>query len=250
MLEIHIKFKSILSHFTNYLWFVKDNSVNLGNYFTYSNESKLIRVTTAVPGYSKSTGDFEVTIFTNQELQLAAQIYDQVLSLESNKVYNNLPKLAVDESLKVYDGEYHYIDQSKTNRIERCISFLSMARSQTFLPLKISLYIGILESLFTTDASEVVHKVSERVSFYLGGEYETRISVYKSCKSAYTIRSKFFHGQSLPGNFGSLENLKILSKTTDDILRKVITNVILKDSEIFLSSTENLNLYFERLIFK
>ena len=126
--------------------------------------------------------------------------------------------------------------------------FLTLARSNSFLPLKISFYIAILETLFTTDNNEVTHKVSERISFYLSDKLN-KLNTFKIVKECYGIRSKFVHGQKLDRKYDN-DALKEKSSELDDIIRILLNKVILEESDMFLSNDHILNESFNKLIFR
>jgi hypothetical protein len=133
------------------------------------------------------------------------------------------------------------------NNIERAMAFLNTARWTSNIPQKITHYMSILECLFSVDASEIVHKVSERVAQYLGESSTEKVEIYKLVKAAYGIRSAFVHGGT---NKMSDVQLCDLSKKTDDIIRRVLTKVITKDHVQFLKSNNAMTEYFNSLIFQ
>jgi len=127
--------------------------------------------------------------------------------------------------------------------------FLSLARGSSFLPLKISSYIEIFETLFTTDNSEVSHKVSERLAFYIGGSGDDKYKNFKIMKTAYGIRSKFVHGQKLDKSIQSIDDLIAISTRMDQIVRLLLTKIIVEDSFVFLQDDNTLNQYLSNMIF-
>ena len=240
-----LKFKSRLNHLINYLWFSKDCAANIGGTYSYIIEKKLTYQIIAVAGFSNAKGEFvNNAIFSNRDFELSEKVYDKVVHLQTKIDFKHTVEIAPQ---KVYDSPYHYTNQAKTNSIDRAFTFLMMARSNSFLPLKISLHVAILECLFTIDSSEVIHKVSERVAFYIGGELENKIEIFKRVKEAYSVRSKFFHGQAIKG--GSIEKMQEISVSIDDIVRVVLHKVIFEDSELFLSSQQELQKHFNKQLF-
>nr|WP_305462904.1 HEPN domain-containing protein [Photobacterium leiognathi] len=90
-------------------------------------------------------------------------------------------------------------------------------------------YCSAFESLFSTDNSELTHKLSERVAFFLKDFGFNPVEVFDDLKSFYVIRSKVTHGDSLKTN--KEQSLSSLSQRCDNYLR-VILNIILSDSEL------------------
>jgi len=242
--------KTIYNQLINYLWFLKDNSSSVSDVIAYvpSIAGKIYQIGHGA-GFSKADGTFQTTVFTVDDLHTATKIYCAIAGLQQDEKINR-PEIKTTKDPAVIDSAYHYRNHSKTNRIERALSFLFMARATSFLPLKISLYISVLESLFTTDVGEIVHKISERLSLYIGGDYENRIDLYKFMKQAYGVRSKFFHGQKQDKGKGETKSLQDCAIELDSILRVTLTNVIVNDSQLFTTKTDDLlNDFFNKLIF-
>jgi hypothetical protein len=105
---------------------------------------------------------------------------------------------------------------------------------------------NLYECLFTTDASEIIHKMSERVACYYTQDKAKRLEVFKLIKSAYTIRSRYFHGKDL-GKDKVLKSVPEVLKQIDDLTREIFTKVIMEDQEIF--GEKDMEPFFEKLIF-
>ncbi|HEY0356591.1 MAG TPA: hypothetical protein VGC29_10325 [Flavisolibacter sp.] len=243
---------SRLHQFINCLWFVKNCSVNVGYCYTFSPDNKHVLCNTKQASFSNYNGGTEEVQIFKKDLEYAENIYNKMLGMASDDSKIELPKIEYDFTKPrpvTSDGPYHYKDYNKNNRIERAFSFLTMARTNSFLPLKIALTMSLLECLFTTDRQEVTHKVCERVAVYVGGSFEEKIANYKTIKEAYDIRSGFFHGQDIDKKKDNRINLQKSSKNVDDLLRLVMNKVILEDSKVFNNSDENRKNYFFKMIF-
>ena len=90
----------------------------------------------------------------------------------------------------------------------------------------------IFECLFATEASEVTHKVAERVAFYIGNEGKK--DIFKVMKAAYNVRSRYLHGEELLNSQKGREYQTRLSSEIDDIARYLLTRIIMEDSSNFL----------------
>lgn len=236
---------SVFNHFTDYLWFAKDNSINIGTVFCYDKENKKINIRLKSGGFSNAEGLFESTTIGLDELNVAFVTYHQML-----KHHTPTPKrdeLKDMETPILQAGDWNYKSYNVNNRIERALSFLSMARSNEFLPLKISLYIAVIACLFTTTNVEVTHKVCERVALYLGGTFQQKQTNFDAVDDAYSVRSQFFHGQALKKNWDKRERLVTISKATDNLLREILSQIILFDYNVFLDEKE-LPIFFKRLL--
>lgn len=142
-----------------------------------------------------------------------------------------------------------FLDKS-FSRIGRSLSYINSARKEQNPALKIAHYCIALEALFSTDNSELTHKLSERVAIFLI-DYDLKpIDTYNEIRSYYKIRSSIMHGDYVKKN--DMDNLSLTSQKCDKILRKII-NAILnnpKTKEIFESNNETLTTYFNEKIFK
>jgi len=223
-----------LTSYLSFLWFVKDNSVNLLDTYTYVPEIQQNNFFARSNGvhFSNCLGEFADVSFTLENLAFVEEIFNKIKTLVG-MLDTQIPVAPLKKGTNIETPRFNQHKYNETNRISRAITFLQLARSQSFLPLKISFYTAILECLFTTDSQEVSHKVGERTSYYLGDndKYDT----YKHIKLAYGLRSKFFHGQRLENKISDLVKQKELSKTIDDIIRRALTQIIMVDSKKFLN---------------
>ena len=135
------------------------------------------------------------------------------------------------------------------SRIGRSLRFINSARLDPHPALKIAHYCSALESLFSTDKSELTHKLSERVALFLKEFDYTAGEVFDQVKSYYNIRSTVMHGSKITPQ--KAKNLAHLSKECDNLLR-VIINIILNDTQIanvFDGPESELEKYFRAKLF-
>lgn len=141
-----------------------------------------------------------------------------------------------------------FMMQKNYSRIGRSLIFVKQAREAKNIAYKIANYCSAFETIFSTDNSELTYKLSERVAFFLKNDLNMN-ETFKSMKNAYGIRSKLTHGDVLTNK--QIDNIFDISKETDSILR-ISLNKILENDElrnIFDSNNENVEKYFEKLIF-
>jgi hypothetical protein len=81
-----------------------------------------------------------------------------------------------------------------------------------------------LESLCSTDTSEVVHKVAVACALCLGVNVEKRKELYKQAKGLYAIRSRVIHGS---GRRVKKEELMQLEQLSRQLLRYVLDDDVL-----------------------
>lgn len=197
--------------FVNSLWLIKDNSVFIkdgylqmyhkGDIFgsnVVSNSLSLMPVTASC--------QMENIVFSREEIISAREIFN-----ENPFDVKNLTK----EQLQFPSKN----PLTKTSgRIGRANYFTTIARDTKSLPIKILNYCTALECLFTSDNSEVTHKISERLARYLGADLQQRKEFFQLVKDAYKIRSKAIHGQAIKDN---KENMIRISVGLDDTLRNI-----------------------------
>jgi hypothetical protein len=224
------------------LWLVKDNSVQFElAHLIYENEiSKTVHSNFWNSSYSLSTGIREATQFQKEEISKTNELFKLVLVIHINS------------NEKVNDN---VLLTSTVSRLNRAFYFLRAARTTREIGTKVSLYCSVLESLFSVSTTELKHRLSETVAFFLSKDFENRKSTYKTIQNAYDIRSSVIHGDGIQSKFLK-EGAKILKETavgTDDILRKCFLK-ILESEELYQLFTEKskteISEYFQNLIFQ
>ena len=232
--------------FLTFLWFIKDNSISVEEAFgIFANEEKS-KWWTDHTVYSTCDGKFRNTAFTSNEMAKAIDLlfaYVNICPETADTKKSDFLGELTSASSHMGPGLDPYCQQ---NRIERALTFLNTARSSPHLPQKITHYMSILECLFSADANEVVHKVSERTAYFVGENKADRITIFKVIKGAYDVRSKFVHGQKIKQQPDPLRNISI---KVDDITRRVLTKIILSEHVIFLEKDEHLAKYLNEIIF-
>jgi hypothetical protein len=134
-------------------------------------------------------------------------------------------------------------------RSGRAIQYVDAARKSANLAFKIAHYCSALETLFTTEATELAHKLSERVAFFLGERGYDRWAVFSTIKNAYNVRSKLVHGDTLKA--AQIEELHLISQQCDNYLRLILTSIFenVELKKVFDSEPGAIEEYFARLIF-
>ncbi len=133
-------------------------------------------------------------------------------------------------------------------RSGRAFKYINSARNAPDIGFKIAHYMSAFEALFSTSSSELSHKLSERVAFFLSQHGFNRKTVFKEIKSGYDIRSKLVHGDSVSNS--SRENIVHISKACDSYLRSIMKLLFgpQKLVNLFEVSQTELDEYFEHLI--
>ena len=183
------------------------------------------------PSLSGGYTDTEVSM-TASELGLWGQTNDLVESYLSDASSSSL----------------EFMMEKSYARSGRAMRFVSAARGAPDLAFKIANYCSALETLFTTESSEVAHKLAERVAFFLGERGHNRREVFSKIKNAYGVRSKLVHGDTLKAN--QIAELPALSGQCDGYLRIILRAIFESKTlkAIFDSHNSAIEKYFSQLI--
>ena len=238
----------ILENFISFLWLVKDNCCGLDTFYTYAPSAKKIMHKKDSSAFSTCKGKENETIyFSTEEILNAIDLFVKGSSLFYHKNVR-IKKAEDQEQLSIIKRDITPYDFKKVTRIERAFQFLIMARKTSQLPLKISLYMCIYETLFYgTNSGEISHQIAERVALYTVNARFLRHGIYRQIKEAYKVRSIYFHGNSFKGY---KKDLSEISFYLDDLTRNILSKIILKDSAIFLQEDDLLEQSFHDLIFE
>lgn len=154
--------------------------------------------------------------------------------------------LSVRRMLDVRIGDAGYLedptDPPDLGRMGRFLYLLQGARGHHDLGLKTGFYMTALEALFSTSSSELSHKLSERVAYFLASAAGERKDLYQHLKRAYTLRSTVFHG-----DHPSKKQRKSLidsSRFCDDVCRRVLLR-FMREGDLYelFSTTASLEEY-------
>jgi Apea-like HEPN len=134
-------------------------------------------------------------------------------------------------------------------RSGRAMQFVVAARRAQDLAFKIANYCSALETLFTTESTELAHKLAERVAFFLADKGFNRRAVYTTVKLAYGIRSKLVHGDTLKPS--QVNGLPALSVECDVFVRTILLAIFSSPGlqQVFDSQNDAIEDHFAKLIF-
>lgn len=263
--ETHFRMK-VLEGYLGYLWFIRDNSISPNIVYAFIKENKNSYNIGHNLNYKfAADGKIKTDIsFTENEIKYVQVVMDAYSKITEN---HNITQEHTDGSLSDSQrtmgpsivvntsSAKHYDD---FNRIERAMMFLAKARSEHYVPLKVSFYMPVFEALFAYESEGVNFKVPIRVGNYIGKDAAERKAIFDKIRFAYNIRSRFLHGDKLNTSekkvdqnkkmkkgYVSMEDVYNSAKEVDEILRRVLTKVVMHDSEKFLCEqgtfVENLN---------
>lgn len=227
------------------LWLVKDNSVSMRNIYLYTEDDtdQAVASRTLQDVCLNALGEQSVTIFTEEEFDEAINwlnILKPYLSGKNRESEELKEGLVKDDSHDIY---------MKNDRFLRALRFIFLARSQSFIPERITSFVSAMETLLSTSNAELKFQVSSRACKILGGELEERKRNYDIVREAYDLRSSYVHGSELYKKYrsdnGKLDNL---AKNVDNLMRELIRVLLEKHSDLAGMSNDQLNDWFTNLI--
>jgi hypothetical protein len=238
----------INSHLQTYLislWFVKNCSTNINKCIVTNVDTGEASINAKAFLYTDSKGLYPSAIFKISELKNAFARLGKIWEFFLKGNPDIIPESTY-EGLKA--NKFTSLPYKNLPRIGRSLMFLDLARSQPLLPLKISFYIVLLESLFTSTTSEVTHQVSERTALFVGTNKTEKKEIFNVIKKAYNYRSTYMHGQLIKN---PIEELQVTAFQIDNVIRKLYIKILDGESEIFQEAdNEKYNDYFRDLIFQ
>ncbi len=115
--------------------------------------------------------------------------------------------------------------QGSTGRLPTALTYYNQAfRRDIALPVRfLGLMMGI-EALFSHDAREISHQVSERIAFFLSRHEDKRLRLYESMKKWYGIRSLVAHGGALNPQRNYSTEFSALLRTLRAALLRILNN--------------------------
>ena len=228
IIELARKYNGMSQTLLNAFWLVKDNSINFNTTFVYDTEKISSTCCYKYICFLCADGSRHKTEFSENEMNEVDKNLKGLLEISDNS------ENGYAEPINISEVKYNSI-----GRVDRMLYYIVMARSQSLLPLKITFYIDFLESLMPDDNGELQHKVSEFVAKYVGGTWDEKTKNYKMIKDAYSIRSKFCHGQKMAKSTDNRDYLAMLSNNLDSIARVIMKRIIFSDHTIFSKSSDD-----------
>ena len=192
-----------VSTFLNALWLVKDNAVNndLGFATYVRNGTQNLDSNSHTVKYSTAAGTTALTEFTREELREARRLFREQFGVSSF----------------VKSGSTAAV--SSSGRLQHALYFVSGARANRDIGLKVADYCSALEALFASSHLELTHQLSERTAAFLEDEPRKRVDLYFVVKKAYSIRSIVVHGDITKP--AKSREFVAAAGALDDILRRI-----------------------------
>lgn len=214
-------------------WIFRDNCITCDTGYLIDNKTSNLEAASLRLQYlfTSASGIINQVEFSKEDLHSLFSIHDKI------ETYLHRKKSRVNK----------FMLEKDFSRIGRALIFIKQAREARNLAYKITNYCAAFETLFTTENTELSHKLSERVAYFVGDK-NTRLEIYRTIKKAYSIRSKLMHGSSIDQKL--INEMPNVSIQTDNILRSVFLKIIndVNILELFDSPSNKIDEYFEKLI--
>lgn len=219
-------FLRVAQFFTNDLWLLRDNSIYLRDGFLFTYDKDISDGCTFKGALSainsRADRGIKEEMYTNEEL----------LSISEGMTTMDYHDLTAPDALDLkHATQDHMFKASHSSREERARFFVQYARSSGQTPIKLLFYNMALETLLSTVAVELSHRVSERAALIMGNDAKSKKSYYDLVKKSYDNRSKVVHGDVLKDD-GKFEERSV---GMDNLLRAMLNNTELlsiKDSDL------------------
>ena len=239
--------------FLRQLWLIRDNCAYLDcgvrvRYKQSPLESPLVSQNIAKnylgSHVSMSSGQYNESVsFSAREIRELRPWYDLLLQ-QTRRQYTNWPTSTMQQ---------HNPATLKISPVERFLGQIDFARREIYTSLRIAQYMTALESLFSTDSSELVYRLSERVAFFLGESSKERKQIFLDIKSAYKVRSAVVHGDIITKSLSTPDQLSNMSRICDHILRRCFWKIVYDEHLLeifwFKSDKKAIDDYFATLVF-
>ncbi len=226
-----------ITTFFQALWVVNDNAVcpSLAFCIYHRPERGMASVWNCAIGPTMADGMAPTSVCSTAALIQAKEYFSILIHYTFHEIWKKAepPK------------KYKHGAAKGVPRIFRFHYFLSAARHANDVAIKISLYMTCFEILFSTSSSELTHKLSERVAYFLGETSIERKVIFETVKRAYSIRSKIVHGEGVAGT----DEVQSISQEIDELARRLLLKLLTDEraEKIFEENKEALEEYFTDL---
>lgn len=224
-----------LQLFCSLLWLSKDCCVSTGDGYVFANVSKnnsYIHTNRYLKEFYNSLGERKVEQIKRDEIKEACS--------SMNELFENT------EISDCSDARQLLIDFSNSDKLSRALYLTDKARSYSLPHDRIAEFIVVLESLFCCQASEIAHRLSERVACFLE-DSRNKLATYKTIKEAYNYRSKVVHG-STKIKEEKYDDLTKISGEIEGIVKAVLTSLKVDEPLLTFKDEGEINDYFMKII--
>jgi len=259
-------------------WFIKDNSISNAAIFIREVEPNP-KIVLRYPNRTyNAKGEISNTVYNRDELNSVFMLIPKIINLRTVSNLDFFEKTGLSDMPMPLDVQYH---PELFTKVYRALTHLETLRETKHISRKIFHYVAILECLFTRNepismekdinnckknvsnekekqfniAEPVMEKVQsitsmvrQRVVSYLGGNLKEKKEIANNITVAYDIRSKYVHGQAIPGKLMTKTSQIKYALRMDSLVRVIFNKIILTDLEFFLLPEDEFESYIKSKI--
>lgn len=213
------------------LWFIRDNSCSVSLEYYHCFDNNEFSLNDPNSSCCDHIGNYTSTTFNVEEFHICRGIYRKIAdllymeaiyppALDESKVFNTVPN-------PLKSLPYNF------NRIAIGLNFLLYARRDSSVIVKITSFVAVLESLFSTKSGTPYSwKVPKKAASYVAEDDEnTAFAYFHFLREAYGIRSDYIHGNTVNIPRSRLE---YISRQVDAITRYSFIKALATDTDIFM----------------
>lgn len=230
------------------IWLHFDNSIFSGIQISQDCKDFHVQINRRNDYVSNSSGNYTAISFSKEtidKIKTLDFLYFIELLFFTIDQENDSSSDSIDFSSNAHRAnlELNFVKQT---RIQRSFIILQIARTTSFLPMKIAFYINVLECLLLNDNAELNFKLQLFTANFIGENNDDKVFIRDTINTSYDIRSRFFHGSSVKQNITELQNIS--TKLDDIIRRNILKSISIKD---IINSKDNkvLNDYLKSIMF-
>lgn len=237
-----------LSGILSIIWLHFDNSIFSGIQISQDCKEYHVQINRRNDFVSNSSGNYTKITFSKETI-------DKIKILDFS-YFIELLYFTIDQTNDTSSDSVNYLSNAhranlepdfvKQTRIQRSFLIIQIARTTSFLPMKIAFYINVLECLLLNDNAELNFKLQLFTANFIGISNDDKVFIRDTINTSYDIRSKFFHGSSVKQNITELQNI---SKKLDDIIRRTLLKSINIKEIINSKDNKVLNDYLKSIMF-
>ncbi|ANU28465.1 HEPN domain-containing protein [Planococcus versutus] len=247
--ELHT-IRSIYQRILFSFWLVKDHSLHSDIILGVSESGLSINKSPVT--FVNSKGYYTENYFSKEEIVEAESWFIKELAITEKKPDYNRPKITIGSMTTYTTNSLPYF---KADKLDRANRFILLARSESFLPGKLTFYISALESLLSNSNVELRMQVADRVARILGSSYEERVRINRIISIAYTFRSNYIHGsvsseKTLKRSLKFLDSVEELSTEVDEILRRIIKRFLTDLNHVIKMDDEHFSIWLNELLYR
>lgn len=248
-----LSLRGMVQHVLLSLWLVKDNAIT-SDFSISKSDDDHISFNQTMFMFSDSEGEYKSVSFSDNELKEGFKWFDILLpNITFEDV--NIENPTKDNMGSFFINSNKNYPYQSSNRLQRAIRFIAIARADSFPPAKITFYISALEALLSISNAELRMQVADRSARILGDSFEDMVRINKIVSIAYSFRSSYIHGavnseKTLMKTLRPYGSVEELTSELDEVLRQLLKRFLTDLNYIAQMNDEDFSLWIIDLLYK